>query len=166
MRLLTRLVGGLPREAPAVVVRHSGLGSIVQLLEAAGEVSSTSAPEGGGGGGGVTAAAAEAAAGGALEVNREAAAAIVTQKGCACPVALCAAVSLLEIKFIWLLVLGRSRRLLRYAACFDIRSCYCCHRVDQNPLKRLLLGNMCCSTREVFVHTCHRPEVTDVDTVL
>lgn len=58
MRLLTRLVRGLPMEAPAVVVRHPGLGSIVQLLETAG----------GGSDGGVSSAA-EAAAGGALEVS-------------------------------------------------------------------------------------------------
>ncbi|CAM9855158.1 unnamed protein product, partial [Sphacelaria rigidula] len=57
MRLLTRLVRGLPMEAPAVVVRHPGLGSIVQLLETAG----------GGSDGGVSSAA-EAAAGGALEL--------------------------------------------------------------------------------------------------
>lgn len=86
MRLLTRLVGGLPREAPAVVVRHSGLRSIVQLLEAAGEVSRASAPQGSGSGGdgdgcGVISAAVEAAAGGAFEVSTEAAAtAAVSQK--------------------------------------------------------------------------------------
>lgn len=34
MRLLTRLVRGLPGEAPAVVVRHPGLRSIVELVEA------------------------------------------------------------------------------------------------------------------------------------
>lgn len=59
-RLLTRLVRGLPGEAPAVVVRHAGLRSIVELLNASGAR---------GTGGEILTPSAEAAAGGALEVS-------------------------------------------------------------------------------------------------
>lgn len=63
MRLLTRLVRGLPGESPAVVVRHSGLRSIVKILE---EAAAASAKEGAHG---WLPAAVEAAAGEALEVS-------------------------------------------------------------------------------------------------
>lgn len=63
VRLLCRLVRGLPGEAPGVVVRHSGLLSIVQILEeAAAAAASTDR-------GGRVPAATEAAAGEALEVR-------------------------------------------------------------------------------------------------
>lgn len=67
MTLLTRLVIGLPGEAPAVVVRHPGLRTIVQLLDPArgGEASARVAD----GAAEDVSAAAEAAAGGALEVS-------------------------------------------------------------------------------------------------
>lgn len=64
MRLLARLVRGLPGECPAVVVRHSGLRSIVKILETA----ATAAKDGADGDGWLPAAV-EAAAGEALEVS-------------------------------------------------------------------------------------------------
>lgn len=69
MRLLARLVRGLPGETPAVVVRHSGLRSIVQILEdGAAEAAALAAPPAGGDGCGLPAAS-EAAVREALEVN-------------------------------------------------------------------------------------------------
>ena len=47
MRLLARLVRVLPGEASAVVVKHSGLRSIVQILEEAATVTETSTVDGG-----------------------------------------------------------------------------------------------------------------------
>lgn len=61
MRLLTRLVRGLPGETPAVVVRHSGLQNIVQILKDGAAVASS--------GGKDVPAATEAAVREALEVR-------------------------------------------------------------------------------------------------
>lgn len=69
-RLLARLVRGLPGETPAVVVRHSGLRSIVRILEdGAAEAAAMAVP--GDNGGRVLPAATEAAVRGALEVRNE-----------------------------------------------------------------------------------------------
>lgn len=65
MRLLARLVRGLPAEAPAVVLRQAGLASIVQILEHASRAAVDMAA---GEDGGRLAATTEAAAGEALEV--------------------------------------------------------------------------------------------------
>lgn len=71
MRLLARLVRGLPGETPAVVVRHSGLRSIVQILEdgAAEAAALAAAPADGGDGYGRLPTATEAAVREALEVR-------------------------------------------------------------------------------------------------
>ena len=71
MRLLARLVRGLPGETPAVVVRHSGLRSIVQILEDGAAEAAALASPGGGDGCGLPAAT-EAAVREALEVREHA----------------------------------------------------------------------------------------------
>lgn len=69
MRLLARLVRGLPGETPAVVVRHSGLRSIVQILEdGVAEAAGMAVP---GGNGARLPASTEAAVREALEVREE-----------------------------------------------------------------------------------------------
>lgn len=69
MRLLARLVRGLPGETSAVVVRHSGLRSIVQIVEEGAAEAATLAVPADGDGCGLPAAT-EAAVREALEVRR------------------------------------------------------------------------------------------------
>ena len=80
MLLLARLVRGLPGETPAVVVRHSGLRSIVQILEdGAAEAAKLAAPAGSGGSG--LPAATEAAVREALEVRDERGSFVASKSG-------------------------------------------------------------------------------------